>query len=451
MRELFQDAKFEHALDPYEYWFTDLGAQVDVCGGVGDHFIIIDCTTKNEEGYRSLADKIKDTNHKKPVLERGVESVYHGRYKQVHFGICTLDIDISQQDVNDAADHGILLFDSSVLDQWRHVVDVLGPAVQYQIVETIARAKIPIRGKKGPLKYKALRILVHPAHNGGEEPRHVYLFAIDPETMLDLAVVYRLKYKDPVGYQRDLKPGKLRSINEYLSDWSNFFPNSILVAFDEEGPRKLQWEGKRGDGSGPVEDGWILIPAYHGFAEIIDGQHRLYGYVDFTKDGGFEKTLSQRKKDDRLLVVAIPDPQGSERPSLYLSINATQTKISSREIWALMGGTRPSTKMGFTSNVIRRLNERGVFANSIEIPGVTRGSRSINIANFGKGISDRHLIDNEGEEHNWNLWNSPRIGGPYPDIPDAEIVEKLNAFFLAVKECHLNDWNAGKSFLQSNN
>ena len=79
-----------------------------------------------------------------------------------------------------------------------------------------------------------MRILVRPAVAPDQEPGYVYVFAIDPETLLKLAVVYRLKYMDPRGYQRDLRVSKLRAINEYLSDYVKFFPNSILVAFDEE-------------------------------------------------------------------------------------------------------------------------------------------------------------------------------------------------------------------------
>lgn len=188
--------------------------------------------------------------------------------------------------------------------------------------------------------------------------------------------MYRLKNGDPEGYQRDLKPMKLRSINEYLSDYANSFPNSILVSFDEEGKRKIDWKADARQGGMTIESGWIKIPPFYCFAEIIDGQHRLYGYRDFTEMRQFENQLAPRRKRDRLIVVAIPDPAQNERPALYLAINSTQTKISTRQIWALMGESRPETKMRFISNIVRDLNEKGVFEDEIEIPRVTRGPRT---------------------------------------------------------------------------
>ena len=69
MRELFAAAGFEDAIDPYEFWYNDLGNQVDVCGGVVGHFIIMDCTSKTEPGFKPLKEKIKDNLFKMKTLE----------------------------------------------------------------------------------------------------------------------------------------------------------------------------------------------------------------------------------------------------------------------------------------------------------------------------------------------------------------------------------------------
>lgn len=451
IRELFEKAQFDHAVDPYEYWYDDLGQQVDVCGGVGKHFIIMDCTTKNEPGFKSLKEKIMDNYYKKPKLEKGVASVFRGRYKHIHFVVCTEDVDLYGTEVDEAKDRGIIVVDKSLLEQWIPIVNTLGPGVKYQILEALAGARIQIEGGRKPFRYRGLRILAHPAESRNEEPRYVYIFGIDPDTLIKLAVVYRLKYMDPRGYQRDLKPGKLRLINEYLSDLSNIFPNSLLIAFDQEPGYKVSWDGERGAADDPVQAGWISIPRFYGIAEVIDGQHRLYGYIDFTEDHEFNKILTERRTRDRIVVVAIPDPGEGERPGLYLAINSTQTKISTREIWALMGETRPTTKMGFVSNIIRSLNSKGVLADEIEIPRVSRGHRSINIANLGKGISDRHLIDKVGDTFSWNLWHGPRLPGPYPAEPDVRIVGQLNVFFRCIRDAHRKDWQSRTSFLRSNN
>jgi len=163
--------------------------------------------------------------------------------------------------------------------------------------------------------------------------------------------------------------------------------------------------------------------------------------------------LKRRRGSDRLVVVGIPDPAANERPELYLSINSTQTKISTRDIWALMRETRPTSKMGYIGNIIYALNNlpRGVFRDEVEIPRVTRGHRRINIANFGKGLSDRHLVDREDRNLYWNLWYGEYGKGEYPATPHEGTLKTLDLYFRCVKNSCPDDWKSDYSFLRSNN
>lgn len=448
VRQLFKEVGFEHAIDPEDFNFDKLGYQVDVAGGLAGHFVIMDCTVKNEPGFRSLRDKIEDMLFKKTDFERNVTRHFKGRYGSLHLVICAQDIDLDETEVRQAADRGIRLIPSEHLEQWFDLVDTVGPSLRYQVLERLTGEKIPIGSAGGPraYEYPAVRIPLP----GAEEKRHLYVFAIDPATLLSLAVVYRLTYGDPMGYQRELKQNKLKQINEYLSDLHNAFPNSIIVSFDEEGSRKLKWVSSGVGTSGRAELGILKIPKYYCIAEIIDGQHRLYGYLDFSEDKRFETALRDRRQSDRLIVVAYPDPKRTERPRLFLTINSTQTKIPTRQIWALMGETRPETRMGYISRLVREFNERGVLENKIEIPRITRGKRKINIANLGKGIEDRHLVDNS-RRFAWNIYDGLRDGGKYPEEPSHEVVDNLNMFFKCVRDSHRNDWDSRDGFLATNN
>ena len=450
VRELFKNVGFEHANEPEDFNYRALGSQVDVVGGLVGHFVIMDCTVKNEPGFRSLKDKIEDMHFKRRDFEQNLKRLYGERYPKVHLVICAQDIDLDPREVQQAEDRDIRIIPSEHLDQWFDLVETVGTSLRYQILERLTGEKIPIQGsgQERTFDYPAIRIPLP----GTEASRHLYIFAIDPATLLDLAVVYRLNYGDPMGYQRELKDGKLKQINEYLSDAHNIFPNSILVSFDEEGERRIGWapivptiKGKQ-----QAEVGTIKIPKFYSIAEIIDGQHRLYGYLDFSEDNRFSNLLKARRLSDKLMVVAYPDPKRTERPRLFLTINSTQTKIQTRLIWALMGETRPETRMGYISNVVRKLNEDGVLENRIEIPRVTRGKRRINIANLGKGIEDRHLLDNS-RRFEWNIYDGIRDGGRYPTEPSEDVADKLDTFFKCVRDSYRNDWNSRDGFLATNN
>ena len=448
LRQLFQDVDFEHTIDPEDFSYRKLGSQVDVAGGLAGHFIIMDCTVKNEPGIKSLRDKIEDMLFKKTDFERNLKNLYGTRYGKLHLVICAQDIDLEETEIQQAADRGIRIVPSEHLDQWFELVDTVGATLKYQVLERLTGEKIQIGTGIGPqaYEYPAIRIPL-PSE---EDERYLYVFAIDPLTLLSLAVVYRLTYRDPMGYQRELKETKLKQINEYLSDLHNTFPNSIIVSFDEEGSRKLSWKRASEIVGKGAELGVLKIPKYYCIAEIIDGQHRLYGYLDFSDDDRFDSVLKERRQNDRLLVVAYPDPKRTERPRLFLTINSTQTKIPTRQIWALMGETRPETRMGYISRLAVKLNEHGVLENKIEIPRITRGKRRINIANIGKGIEDRHLVDNS-RRFEWNIYDGVRDGGKYPLEPSEAVLDRLNVFFKCVRDSYRVDWDSRDGFLATNN
>ena len=447
VREFLKGIFLDNTIDADDFGFTKYGDyQLDACGGLAGHFILIDCTSANEAGARSLREKIKDFHNKQPDFQRDISRRFGSKYSVIHYAICTQDVDIEDSDIAYAADRNIRIIPSESLTEWMKLASIGAVTLAFQFVEYFAGEKLKIPEGK-PLKFPAIRLPLGAAENG----RPLYAFTLSPEQLLRLGFVYRLEYKDVKGYQRALKLPKLRDINRFLSeDPHNGFPNSILVAFDEQPGRTVEFEPLEETETSGAQLGHLTVPPYYGIAEIIDGQHRLYGYFDFSKRGDYGAALLQRRQDDRLLVVAYPDPQQTERPRLFLDINSKQTKIPTRQIWAMMAGSRPDTQMGFIANIVLRLNERGPLRNKVQTPGITRGTRSINIANLGKGIQDRHLLDN-GPDFDWNLYEGVRGGEKYPTEPTLSVIRAFDDLFLAAKDSALSDWTASRSFLLSNN
>jgi DGQHR domain-containing protein len=449
VREFVKGIYLEDTIDPEDFGFTKYANyQLDACGGLAGHFILIDCTSANEPGARSLREKIKDFHNKQPDFQKDLGKRFVGKYKQFHYAICTQHIDVSDSDIEYARNRGIGIIPSENLEEWMKLASIGSPTLGFQFVEFFAKEKIQIPKTK-PLRFPALRLPYSAADSG----RILYAFSASPKVLLQLSYVYRLEYKDVKGYQRPLKIAKLRAINQFLAeDPHNGFPTSLLVAFDQGPGRELQFEptGEELDDPSVGQLGTLVVPPFYGIAELIDGQHRLFGYYDFTHDHPYATRLQDRRNDDRLLVVAYPDPKGTERPKLFLDINSNQTRVSTRQIWAMMGDSRPETQMGYISNLVRRLNESGVLCNAVQIPGDTRGTRTINIANFGKGIQDRHLVDSSSS-FDWNLYEGVRPVNRYPAKPANHVVESFEALFSAAKETASGDWTAGKSFLRSNN
>jgi DGQHR domain-containing protein len=449
VREFLRDIMLDDRIDVDDFGFTKYGGyQLDACGGLEHHFILIDCTTTKDPRERSLRDKIKDFHNKQPDFERDLKEKFGKKYTQLHYVVCTQDIEVSDSDERYAADRGIRIVPSETLEEWMKVGQIASPTIAFQVIEYIVGQKIPMPSGR-PFRFPAIELPLSASDDG----RKLYAFTTTPDQLLRLGFVYRLGYRDTQGYQRALKIPKLRLINQFLTEDShNGFPTSLLVSFDETAGTRLKFEPLEVEEGGESRSrlGTLVVPPYFGIAEIIDGQHRLFGYHDFSKSGFFRPALDSRRKNDQLLVVAYPDPNANDRPRLFLDINSNQTKISSRQVWAMMGKSRPNSQMGFISNLVRGLNASGPLQNRIQVPGVTRGTRYLNIANVGKGIQDRRLLD-DSTAYAWNLFEGVRGSDSYPSVPPQTLFKTLNAFFYAARDSAEADWIGSPSFLQSNN
>jgi DGQHR domain-containing protein len=258
------------------------------------------------------------------------------------------------------------------------------------------------------------------------------------------------------GYQRDLIPKKLKDLNHFLAT-GNYFANNLVVCFgnNEQSLSFTNSDGKIVDVPDQGATGKLRIPKEYCSAELIDGQHRLYGYLDFTGNPDIAAQLDARKRDDRINVIAIEDPGEEERPLLFVDINCNQTRVSMRNIWALMGTIRPTSQMGYIANLVRALNGTGPLRGKIHIPGKNASAdRVINIANLGKGIKDRQLvtISAKKDKLHWNFFDASRRATAYPEHPSKKVIKDFNTFFSAVKLSAPADWKMQKDgFILTNN
>lgn len=192
---------------------------------------------------------------------------------------------------------------------------------------------------KFPMEVKALRI---------EQPLGVYYVAVLPaRVLLDVA------YSDVLsaslrntgesynldGTQRLMQPKRLRLITDYINREDAAFPNTIILAanfrkedgliedleeeFDNNKTAIQPWTvEERDDGC------YILkIPTSEKLAAIIDGQHRLFAFVD-----------ARSERLDMSLICSIfldlPKPYQAQ---LFATINSTQKPVDKSLTYELFG------------------------------------------------------------------------------------------------------------------
>jgi len=454
LRMLFKDLNFEdHTPDVDDFNYTEFGNQIDACGGVGKNFMIIDCTSKYDPGSKSIEDKIKDNVQKRLPIINKIKEKYGDKYSKFIFVICTEDILISEDDRNKAKNQDIKLVDIGFFDKCIKYRDILGETLKYQILKRLEGEKAIITDDgDSSIPYEC------PCFRIETDGKILYNFIINPKTLLKISYVYRIERENERGYQRELKFDKLTDINEFILSGEKFL-NNIIISFDKTIKDEDLFYPINNLSirlSSNVKLGVIKIPKIYCISEIVDGQHRVYGYLDTSEDKRNDTELNQKRRDDRVVVIGFTDPGEDKRARTYLDINSTQTKINTNELWSLMGNVKSTILEGYISNIVKELNEEGVFKNQIDIPGKLKvGKRPISLANFCKGLKDRKLVQKieDNDSLDWNLFDGNRITSDYPVQIDknSKPIKYLNEYFNAVSESYKSDWNSEDGFLRSNN
>jgi len=161
--------------------------------------------------------------------------------------------------------------------------------------------------------------IVIPAIEGDMGGRKYYMFSISPDVLLKIAFVLhraRANISEFPTYQRLLKPQRLKGITKFIDD-GGYFPNSIIVNFNNTKSNKLVFKGNRKGEDTSAKLGLLEIPNAFAIAYIIDGQHRLYGYAN-----------SVYKESNTIPVVAFDGLESTEQLKMFMDINENQTKVS---------------------------------------------------------------------------------------------------------------------------
>jgi DNA phosphorothioation-associated DGQHR protein 1 len=137
------------------------------------------------------------------------------------------------------------------------------------------------------------------------------------------------------GTQRLVNEARLRQIREYINRTDASFPNAIILAANfsqetglleedpEDGSPSLRWTATDPEGGLCT----VTIPSAKKLAAVIDGQHRLFGFV-----GAKPEKLSMG-----LLCSVFLDLPKPFQAQLFATINSTQKRVDKSLTYELFG------------------------------------------------------------------------------------------------------------------
>lgn len=194
-----------------------------------------------------------------------------------------------------------------------------------------------------------------------------YICVINSRDLVKIAYsdVRRLKKRDVeryLGIERPLSQSRVEELKAYVNSIDATFPSSIIVAVESDNA-KYDESKKR-----------ISIRNDFNVAKIIDGQHRIAGLEDYTRE------------DFQLIITMFIDMELEDQAMVFATINLKQTKVSKSLAYDLYEYTKNRSPQKTCHNIVRLLNreEKSPFRKRIKILGVATGApeESITQATF---------------------------------------------------------------------
>ncbi len=194
-------------------------------------------------------------------------------------------------------------WDNDALTYYKKTAATLGRAAKYQLLRELdvnlessqLYCKEAIRIKQGDLE--------------------MFVFGAEPSILIKVGYVYRRASGKPEAYQRIINKDRISKISEFLKSRDALLPNVIIIAFDKdpEIQKEIRFEG-----------GKLYFPRRYCSAWIIDGQHRVFGFLNTR----FEE-LDENGTEEvfELPVVAFKNMDLVHQNRTFVSINYNQKKI----------------------------------------------------------------------------------------------------------------------------
>jgi len=409
------------------------GIQVDVCGGWENALLVIECKTKQRLGQKSIRSAINEFRGKIPLLQAGFkEHPKYSKYTFFKYIIVTKNIMVRKADYEFANQYpDIYIWNDDFLEYDSNLYSYIKPYAKHDLL-----GEMRIR----PVVQRPITVPAFQVKFGNV---NVYNFVMNPRHLLEIASVARREVRRERYYQRIIDKKRLVRIAEYVQDGGTF-PNNIIISFREN----LNVKFHREKGPNYSSTDWPYLGIAYGTLEfpkdyrscwIIDGQHRLYAFINV-----------EDKFDFNMPITAFEHLDMEKQCKFFLDINKNQKPVDPDLVWDLNGEMIPSEKDGIISNVVKFLNEeqRGSLFHEIYYPstGIKRKSDKVKISAISIAIKRRKLADEVTLQS---------IKNPLYDKDPANCVKKvgssLSKYFDVVKTNYPNNWELkSKGFMLTN-
>jgi len=335
------------------------GREFDVIAALGNRTFLVEA--KDEASYGKVDEYLRELATFKKTAVRTMEEVFPRNH--VHMVLWYSNPEMPSTETEELAKKmGILLLCGAHLRYYGKMAAERSIA-RYSFVRDLLRGEV---WSNVPRQYPAIRISPPGAKT--------YYFGVGiPHELMQVCRVDRRSPIREQTYQRMFLPKKIRSARQYLErpqlGYRGSFGNAIVLCTDGT----IEFEAM--DDTEEPNVGILKLPSRYGHFSVVDGQHRLFSYMD-----------TDRENNRELPFVLFPEATEEFARAMFVSINDNQQKVPGELLWDIRADIEPDDaevdsseyRKFLIARVARRLalNEDGPLGGVIFIFGLPVGFRA---------------------------------------------------------------------------
>jgi len=402
--------------------------QIDVFAKDRETALIIECTQSEQPKKKDMSDLIEKITSFKGKMANSIKAHYGNRLKlKIGWVIATRNVEWGTADLEKATAERITVLRDHEIDYYKKLTDHLKGAAKYQFLSHLFFNE----------SISALDLTV-PATRGKMGGKVFYNFLIKPSDLLKIAYISHKasrNIEDLETYQRMLKPKRLRDIAEYI-DGGGQFPTNIVVNIKSK--RDVRFDLKQDIGDSAF--GTLYLPNTYASSWIIDGQHRLYGYMHSNR---------AEIADDQttLPVLAYDHLSPMDEANLFVDINSKQVKVTPgllNELYANLTWDSDNFSERISSlrtRVTIALNTRrsSPFYDRIILTSKNKTKkRCLTLTSFVAGLKENKFFGSEGKP-------GPLCNATSKELEDTKnkAVEIVDGYIRLFSEAMPEHWELG--------
>ena len=301
--------------------------------------------------------------------------------------------DFTTEDKEYAKGFKITIWGERELKYYESLVETLRTFAKYEIIHSLG---IETKEEKDTHTVLAMKLKQPRADSKSE----IFLFTISPDRLLKTCAVYRRAQGNSYAYQRMINKKRLPGVGSFLSSADAILPTDIVLylndnvsstdididlsAVKDKSGRSVNISNKHAASLVALH-----IPMSYASMEVIDGQHRLYG---------FTHTEDATRSTFNLVVVGIAKLPLQKRRDTFIAINDNARRMDPNLVSFLRYSDSTEEECQHDSKlmaikIVAELNSRSPFENKIRLLDI--GDERITLKGFS-GYDLKGLISANG-------------------------------------------------------